>query len=168
MKNERYDFSYLLDNLKNTFNNFRMGIDHVLYTISYKNNKMDKDDTGYNKNGEIDNSIENINGIRFSLLYCLAYRTLYTMDSIDPIDNMNEYYINKALNDYVVFNSFMNNCVGEYNVYGDIGTGNIIYAPYESLASYIFSSPSRKMTFMKFLTGEQKSLDNENSSKKIK
>ena len=144
MKKERFDCSFLLNNLR----------------YAYFNYDVNKDSKGRNS--------FLANNYKFSIVYCLAYRTLYRMDSIDPADNMDNYYIAKALSDYGIFNSFMNNCINEYNIYGDVGTGKISYAPYESLALYIFNSPTRKKTFMDFIIGDNKSLDNEDSPKKKK
>ena len=105
-------------------------------------------------NGEEIKNENIITRIKFYVLYSLAYKNL--IESIDniKIDNMSKQYANSVLLNSGVFNSFINNCISEYNMYGKIGTGYISYIPYSPLADYIFENEERKAIVYDYLNIE--------------
>lgn len=99
-----------------------------------ENFKINEEGFVVDQNGEQETNEANIIRMKFCVLYVSAYKHL-----LESFDNkltyvINEEFVNRALSDYGVFRSFINNCVIEYNMYNTVGTGNISYFPFQALA----------------------------------
>ena len=99
---------------------------------AYKSYKIDQEGNVINEFSVVEHNIRVIAYVKFSYLYYQAYGCVLD-----------------AFTDYVAFNSFMNNALNEYAIYGDIGTGNILYFPYQNIADYIFND-DRKQIMISF------------------
>ena len=152
MVKKRYDYSLLLDSLRNIFDNYGMTIHGEVV----------------NKNGDSVRNNQIIANMQFGVLYTLAYKQMM-------IDRKNEIkFVDSnvwALTDYNIFNSFMNNCLNEYSIYSDIGTGNVLYVPYQEIAKFIFENEFRKNVLVTFLNSEKENISNiqrNNVERKVK
>ena len=141
MVKERHDYSLLLDILRYAHDNY----------------KFTKDGSVINNYGKEEKNSKLITNVKFSYLYCLAYKKMIINNDSNIL----------ALTDYSTFNSFMNICLNEYKIYSDIGTGNILYFPYQDLAAFIFEDISRKKLLFDYLNWELSYIvKNENYKKK--
>ncbi len=149
MVSKRCDYSYLLDELRSISNEYHLNV----------NGKV------VNNNGEEKDDSRLIANIKFYIVYCMAYRFA---DSVYN-ENKENNSINRALTNYGMFNSFVNNCLGEYRIYGDIGTGNVKYVPYQALADFFFENNVRKDLLKDYLNCELENiLSDKNSKIKVK
>ena len=139
MVKEKYDYSLLLDSLRNIFSNYNLTIYGEVV----------------NRNGDRVRNNQIIANTRFGVLYGLAYRKLIVSQDDSTKDKLQSIW---ALTDYSIFNSFMNNCLNEYSIYGDVGTGNILYVPYQELATYIFDNKFKKDILIAFLNNEKENI----------
>ena len=117
MVSKRRECLSLLNNLRTVADNYKINSEGlVIY-----------------KDGEQETNEKNIIRMKFCVLYVSAYK--HFLESIDDKTyEINEEFVQRALSDYGVFRSFINNCVVEFNMYDTIGTGNISYFPYQALA----------------------------------
>ena len=150
MISKRNDYSFLLDDLKATAEKY------------YVNN--------YGRVVDIDDKLVNdetiILNTKFYTLYCMAYKNLAEAIDNYPIDNaMNEEFIKRALSDIDVFNSFINNCVSEYNMYNSVGTGYIMYFPYGLLSDFFFKNMIRTRILTQYLNNELANFLNKDEEK---
>ena len=100
--------------------------------------------------------------IMFSSIYCLAYRNMHGV--VGEMDNKKKQeYTYYALNDYGTFNSFINNCVNEYRMYNDIGTGNVLYIPYQELADFFFNDVYYKSILKNYVITQLEDIINYNN-----
>ena len=95
---------------------------------AFHNYKIDQNGNVINKFNVVEHNKRVIAYVRFGYLYYQAYG-----------------FNDNAFTDYLAFNSLMNNCLNEYAIYSDIGTGNILYFPYQSIANYIFDDDRKKI-----------------------
>ena len=120
MISRKEDYSYLLNELGKYSNNFKL----LDGKIVDNNGKEFEDESIVTK-------------IKFYLLYANAYK--YNDDNSfrdeDILDG--DYYQGLILCSYDMFNYLINVFIKEYQVYGDIGTGNVIYYPYQKMADYL-------------------------------
>lgn len=132
MISKRENYNYLLDNLREV-------------TEEYYTKK------------DINEEVYSTSIVMFSQLYCLAYRYKNGIVGQVSNDKKNEfaYY---ALNDYNTFNSFINNCVNEYRMYNELGTGKVLYVPYQELADFFFSDNYYKSVLTNYLRSELEEL----------
>ena len=144
MISQREDFGYLLDRLKEIAN------------INY----FEVDDN------EID-SESILTYSRFYQYYVYAYA--YMLRVRNKKDSLiNHDMVDRALSNYGIFNYFINTCIGEYKMYDDIGTGKVIYAPYQPLADFFFESEEKKEILMNYLRKEFKVIFNEKPKVRVK
>ena len=140
MISRRENYSYLLDKLRNIYDNLNNG------------SREKKDE-------------RIIASMNFCYLYCLAYKALKT-NNTDTFDKKKNYY-ELALSDYNTFNSFVNNCVKEYKLYSDVGTGEMVYIPYQILADSFFENDTSKAILMDYLNIELSDVINEEKNKEL-
>lgn len=118
-------------------------------------------------NNELEDEELIINSL-FCKYYCFAYAHMIGVrDNRDcPINRAS---IDQALSNYDVFNYFLNTCVDEYMLYDDIGTGKVVYVPYQPLADYFFSNPFRKEVLVNYVKNELlEKYNNEETKKRVK
>ncbi len=131
------DYSVLLNDLRFAYNNFFIDEYGI---VSDNDNKEYRDQ-------------RLATTLRFSLLYCSCIKNLYDIkygtNRIGPND-----YIFQALTNIYIFNSFMNICILEYQMYDDIGTGKAIYYPCEQMADFFFNNPNNKTILKAYLDSE--------------
>ena len=104
-----------------------------------ENLKVDNNSILVDKNGEVEKNEGNIIRMKFCILYVLAYKKF-----LESIDNkgtfeVNDGFVERVLSDYNIYRSIINNSIVEYNMYNQIGTGNISYFPYQVLANSLFN-----------------------------
>ena len=131
MISRKEDFSYLLDELNNISSQFY-----------FKNGEI------VDLNGEIikDNSI--INKIQFYLLYSYAFQNNDTDNFCANKDIMDhDLYQATILGSYDMFNCVINTFLKEYQLYGDIGTKNIVYFPYEKVFKFLLGIDNDRYEF---------------------
>lgn len=139
MISKRNDYSFLLDDLKETAEK---------YYVNDYGRVVDIDDKLVDDERIILNT-------KFYTLYCMAYKHL--VEAIDnyPIDDaMDEGFVKRALSDDNVFNSFINNCVSEYKIYNSVGTGYIMYFPYNLVSDFFFENMIRTRLLTQYLNNE--------------
>lgn len=135
---KKEDYSYLLDDLRNISEEYHWD---AIGRIVDKEGKEQDDDYIVNKTD-------------FYMYYTYAYRALdYDKDSNKAV-KVDRAYIERALTSYGAFNYFINTCVGEYRIYGEIGTGNVTYVPYQPLADYFFNDEGNKEILLDYLYQE--------------
>lgn len=144
------DFTFLLDNLR----------------IIAKNYYLDDKGIVVNKNKEEINDEIIVLNAKFCNLYCQAYKEVAEVFDNYPVDLNDREFLIRALSDYNVFNSFIKNCVFEYNMYKRIGTGYIMYTPYSPLSDYFFKDSSRKKVLMDYLSSELSDVFNHDKKNK--
>ena len=147
-----HDYSFLLDDLRIAYNNYYLNQDDTLVD---------------NNNKKIEDRKLAIN-LKFSLLYCLCFKKLYEIHK-DKTVNPNE-YIFQALTNYHIFNSFMNICIREYQMYGDVGTGKVVYYPYEQIIHFFTIDYEKKNMLKAYLNSEMDNIINiqQNNIKTLK
>ncbi len=137
------DYSSLLENLRYVYNN---------YFIDEKGIISDNDFKEYNDQKLAIN-------LKFILLYCSCFKKIYIVkygsEMIGPRD-----YIFQALTNTSIFNSFMDICIREYQMYGDIGTGNTMYYPYDQMANFLFINYDNKKIIKAYLDSEMDNIIN--------
>ena len=147
MISKRHDFSDLLNKLKFISENYYINDKGIVIS----------------KNGDEVKDENIITSINFYILYSLAYKKMIEIVDNVKIDSaINIEYINFVLSKSGVFNSFINNCISEFNMYEKIGTGYISYIPYKPLADYIFENEKRKSILYDYLNIEMKDYFNNN------
>lgn len=93
----------------------------------------------------------------FAKCYCYAYmRGVYNQDNF----LINKDLVDEVLSNHKVFNYFINTCIMEYNIYGEVGSGKITYAPYQRLADFFFEDENRKEILINYLQSEIKDVFN--------
>ena len=130
MISNRQNYSYLLDNLKEIANTNYYNLD----------------------NDEIDSESIIIYS-KFYQYYVYAYAYMLRVRD-KKVSLFNRDMVDRALSNYGVFNYFINTCIGEYSIYDDIGTGKIVYAPYQPIADFFFENEDRKEVLMNYLKKE--------------
>ena len=109
MISKREDYSYLLDTT----------ITDICSSYYLKDGEVIDD---YDNEPVSDKRIINI--AKFFSYYCMAYEKFEKKkDNNQSLPDST--LVIRALGSYGIFNSLINNCLGEYRVYGDIGTGNV-------------------------------------------
>ncbi len=129
-----HDYSNLLDELKSAYFNYFLDSDGILYNNNYEETNDEKAKAE----------------VMFSMIYWLFFEKMYELKKGKENVSPNE-CIHLAFNDYNIFNSFMNICILEYQMYDDIGTGNTIYYPYEQMADFFFNEPGNKKVLKHYL-----------------
>ena len=97
----------------------------------------------------------------FSYLYCLAYKKMIISNGLKNNDSSI-----LALTDYNTFNSFMNICLNEYQIYSDICTGKVLYFPYQDLAAFILEDIIHKNLLFDYLNCELPNIFKKEKTKK--
>jgi len=136
------------------YNDYRLLLDNLKY--AYENYGMDREGIVYNLKGEKVTNERVISNRRFSILYCLGYRTTMGMKSGNPIENIDDNYINQALNDYRCFNTFMNIIVN----YGYDYANYSIDFDAEQIISYIIRNKARRTVLKEYLKCEAENIAN--------
>ena len=90
----------------------------------------------------------------FYKVYTFAYAYLLKNKNKAKV-TVNKKMVEKALSSYVIFNYFINTCATEYEIYNDIGTGDITYEPYQPLADFFFINPDNKELLISYLKKEK-------------
>ncbi len=153
MISKRNDFSHILDDLFIASQNYNLNSDGVV--VNHDNQEIKDDSVIYNT--------------KMYTLYCMAYKEVAELRDGCPIKNINNDFIKRVLTDYDTFNSFVNNCIVEFNMYNGVGTGNISYFPNDALAKYFFSDINRTMFLDNYLCVVLKDyLNNELVNKRVK
>ena len=148
--NKREDYTYLMYNLSKAYSNCRY-VDNVL--VDLEGNPVDEDTK---------------TKIEFLQIYLRGFRatdpngedTEYTMGADYPL---------LVLCSYDMFNFFINTCISEYCVYGDVGTGKVLYFPYQPVADAFFHNnefENAKEILMNYLRTELKSIFDDNNYKR--
>ena len=120
MISQREDYSYLLDELSKISGMYRLYYGKIVDL----NGEEFKDETIKDK-------------VEFYILYSYAYQKNDGHWGINEDVFDGDYYQAMILCSYNMFNYLINIFLKEYQVYGDIGTGNISYFPYEKAANYL-------------------------------
>ena len=134
MISKKGDYSYLLDELKEFYNNYQLTMDDKIFDL----------------NGEEQTDYEITTKLRFARTYCLAYAVVDTIDTKE-IPKKSKEYIERVFGSYGMFNYFINTCLGEYRIYEDIGTGKVNYYPYQLLADFFFGLDLMKNILIDYL-----------------
>ena len=145
MINKKNDYSDLLDVLK----------------YAYENYKFTKDGSVINSYGKEEKNNKLIINVKFSYLYCLAYKKMIISNGLKNNDSSI-----LALTDYNTFNSFMNIFLNEYQIYSDICTGKVLYFPYQDLAAFILEDIIHKNLLFDYLNCELPNIFKKEKTKK--
>ncbi len=136
----RGDYSYLLDNLKQVASHYYFNNEGLI--VSY--------------DGRVEKDFRIVINAEFYNLYRRAYKELMEKGCDCKISENNRDLVNHMLMDYDKFNYFINTCIGEYQLYNDIGTGKVSYIPYQSLADFFFKNDVKKGILKTYLKVELK------------
>ena len=69
-------------------------------------------------------------------------------------------YVFQALTNTSIFSSFMDICIREYQMYGDIGNGKTMYYPHEQMANFLFINYENKNIIKAYLDIEMDNIIN--------
>ncbi len=133
MITRRSNYNTLLDNLKKISENYHVNEEGIIC----------------NKNNEEETNERILAGFNFMILYRMAYYATKQIAHDGSIDE--KLYNNLVFMDYSTFNSFINNCVNECNMYNDIGGDEFSYIPYQELASYMLDNEDYKKIVVDYL-----------------
>lgn len=86
---------------------------------------------------------DNEYGLYYTFAYNYFYAYIYLLEkrNIPVGDNIRDV----IFSDYNTFNSFINNCVKEYEMFDEIGTGKVTYFPYQELADFLYVEKRRNI-----------------------
>ena len=148
MISKKEDYSYLLDDLGEVSNNYSW------------NNKGEVVDL----NNVVCEDSEIELKIRFFTLYSLAYR-YNDSEEENTLPEMTNAYKERILSSYNIFNYFINTCLCEYRIYNDLGTGKVMYYPYQKIADFFFGTKELKSLVLDYLKSE---IELEECKKRVK